>query len=97
ASPLDEYRARLRRWQTEHTASALRSRQLGNARLVTGLAAVAIAALAIGAGILSPWWLLLPIACFVVLAVLHDRADKLRDAALRGTAYYDRALARIEN
>ena len=81
----------------EHAASATRSRQLGNARLVTGLAAVAIAALAIGAGLLSPWWLLVPLAVFVVLAVLHDRADKRRDAALRGAAYYQRGLARIEN
>ena len=97
ASPLDEYRARAERWQAEHDASARRSRQLGNARLVTGLAAVAIAALAIGAGVISPWWLVVPLAVFVVLAVLHDRADKRRDAALRGTAYYDRALARLEN
>jgi len=97
ASPLDEYRARAERWQMEHAASATRSRQLGNARLVTGLAAVAIAALAIGAGLLSPWWLLVPLAVFVVLAVLHDRADKRRDAALRGAAYYQRGLARIEN
>ncbi len=96
-TPLDEYRARADRWRIQHTKSEQRSRQLGNARLFTGLAAVAIAALAIGAGVLSPWWLLLPLIVFVVLAILHDRADKQRDAALRGTAYYDRALARIEN
>jgi len=95
--PLEEYRARAERWRTQHTKSEHRSRQLGNARLATGLAAVAIAALAIGAGVLSPWWLLLPLIVFVVLAILHDRADKQRDAALRGAAYYERALARIEN
>ncbi len=97
ASPLEEYRSRLEHWQTEHAVSGVRSRQLGNARLVTGLAAVVIAGLAIGAGVLSPWWLLVPLVVFVVLAVMHDRADKRRDAALRGTAYYERALARIEN
>ena len=97
ASPLQEYRTRLERWQTEHAASEIRSRQLGNARLVTGLSAVAIAGLAIGAGVLSPWWLLVPLVVFVALAILHDRADKRRDAALRGTAYYERALARMEN
>ncbi len=64
-TPLDEYRARADRWRIEHTKSEQRSRQLGNARLATGLAAVAIAALAIGAGVLSPWWLLLPLAVFV--------------------------------
>ncbi|MDP9114236.1 MAG: DNA mismatch repair protein MutS, partial [Acidobacteriota bacterium] len=96
-TPLDEYRARTQRWRIQHTQSEQRSRQLGNARLATGLAAVVIAALAIGAGLLSPWWLLLPLVVFVVLAVLHDRADKQRDAALRGAAYYDRGLARMEN
>ena len=96
-SPLDEYRARLERWRTAHVASDRRSRQLGNARLLTGLAALAIAALAIGAGALSPWWLVVPVAAFVVLGILHDRSDKLRDRALRATAYYERALARIEN
>jgi MutS domain V len=97
ASPSEENRSRLDRWQTELTASGVRSRQLGNARLVTGLTAVAIAGLAIGAGVLSPWWLLVPVVVFVVLAVMHDRADKRHDAALRGTAYYERALARMEN
>ena len=96
-TPLDEYRARADRWRIQHTKSEHRSRQLGNARLATGLAAVAIAALAIGAGVLSPWWLLLPLLVFILLAILHDRADKQRDSALRGTAYYDRALARMEN
>jgi hypothetical protein len=97
ASPLEEYRSRLERWQTEHAASGIRSRQLGNARLITGLAAVAIAGLAIGAGVISPWWLLVPVVVFVALAILHDRADKRRDTALRGTTYYERALARMEN
>ncbi len=97
APPLEEYRSRLQRWQTEQTSSAIRSRQLGNARLVTGLAGVAIAGLAIGAGVLSLWWLLIPVVIFVVLAVMHDHADKRREAGLRGTAYYERALARMEN
>ena len=41
--------------------------------------------------------MLAPLAAFVVLAILHDRVDKRRDAALRGSAYYDGALARMEN
>ena len=96
-SPQDEYRARLERWQAALTASERRSRQLGNARLATGLAAVAIAAVAIGAGWISPWWLIAPLLVFIVLAVAHDRVDKLREAALRGSAYYQRALSRVEH
>src|SRR5260370_12190716 len=96
-SLIDEYRARAERWRAEHAASERRSRELGNARLATGLAAVAIAALAIGAGMISRWWLVAPLLVFVALAVVHDRVDKLRETALRGTAYYDRALARGEH
>src|SRR5258708_8419586 len=96
-SLIDEYRARAERWRAEHTAGERRSRRLGNARLATGLAAVVIAALAIGAGMISPWWLVAPLLVFVALAVVHDRVDQLRETPLRGTAYYDRALARGEH
>jgi hypothetical protein len=51
----------------------------------------------IGAGWISPWWLLLPLVVFIALAVVHDRVDKLRASGLRAMAYYDRALARVEN
>ena len=94
---IGEYRARAATWQTEHAASERRSRQLGNARLATGLAAVLIAGLSIGAGWFSPWWLLVPLGVFIVLAVLHDRIDQRRDAALRGADYYARALTRVEH
>jgi hypothetical protein len=68
---------------------------LGNARLVTGLAAVAIAALSLGAGRISPWWLLLPLVVFVAQAIVHDRIDRQRAAAARGVAYWERATGRI--
>ena len=97
ASLRDEYHARAERWRTAQAASERRSRRLGNARLATGLAAVAIAALAIGAGMISPWWLAAPVLVLVALAVAHDRVEKRREAALRGTTYYDRALARVEH
>lgn len=97
ASPLDEYRARAGRWQAELASAERLSHQLGNARLGTGMAAVAIAAMAIGAGWISPWWLLAPLVIFTALAVKHDRADQTRENASRATAYYQRALARVEH
>ena len=93
----NEYRVRSDKWRAEHTASERRSRRLGNARLATGLAAVAIAGLSIGAGWFSPWWLLAPLVVFVILAAIHSRVDVRRDASLRGSEYYARALARIEH
>jgi hypothetical protein len=95
--PRDEYRARLEYWRTTYATSDLRFRQIGNARLATGIVAVFLAAIAIGAGWISPWWLLLPLVAFIALAIVHDRVDKQRTSATRGAAYYDRALSRVEN
>ena len=95
--PRDEYRARLEYWRTTYATSDRRFRQIGNARLATGIVAVFLAAIAIGAGWISPWWLLLPLVVFIALAIVHDRVDKQRTSATRGAAYYDRALSRVEN
>jgi MutS-like protein len=80
-----------------HAVHDRRFHQLGNARLATGLAGVLIAALSIGASLLSPWWLVAPVAVFVILAIIHDRVDRTRLTALRAMAYYERALGRVEN
>ena len=95
--PREEYRSRLDRWRGEHARDDLLHRRLGNARLASGVLAVAIAALSLGAGRISPWWLLLPIVALAVLVVIHDRVDRALQRAARGMAYYERALARLEN
>jgi MutS-like protein len=96
-TPRDEYRARLEYWRATQATSDRRFRQIGNARLATGIAAVVVAAMAIGAGWISPWWLLVPVVVFIALAIVHDRVEKERASAARGAAYYDRALSRVEN
>jgi hypothetical protein len=58
---------------------------------------VAFAAISLGAGRISPWWLLLPIVALIVLVVIHDRVDRALRLAGRGIAYYERALARLDN
>ena len=58
---------------------------------------VAVAAISLGAGRISPWWLLLPIIALIVLVVIHDRVDRALRLAARGIAYYERALARLDN
>ena len=58
---------------------------------------VIVAALSLGAGRISPWWILLPILVLVVLVVIHDRVDRALRQAGRGVAYYERALARLDN
>ena len=95
--PLNEYNLRLEHWRKVHARGEARYRQLGNARLATGLAAVILAALAFGATLISGWWLIAPLVVFIALAVVHDRVEEARAAGARGVAYYERAIARLGN
>ena len=95
--PVDDYRERLDRWRREHVRSEMLHRRLGNARLTSGVLFVVVAAASLGAGRISPWWLVLPIVALMVLVVIHDRVDRALRRAGRGTAYYERALARLDN
>ncbi|HTV56344.1 MAG TPA: mismatch repair protein [Terriglobia bacterium] len=71
--------------------------QAGNAKLVTIAAALVMAWLVIYLRILSPFWLLAPIAIYIALAIFHERVNRLRSRAERSAVYYQRGLARIEN
>ena len=94
---MNEYRQRLSRWRAEHARSEQFNRQIGNGRLASGVLAVVIAALSLGAERISPWWMLLPILALIVLVLVHDRADRALRRAARGIVYYERALGRLEN
>jgi hypothetical protein len=55
------------------------------------------AAVSIGAGWISVWWLLAPVALSIALAVVHELVERRRAEAARAMAYYERALARVED
>jgi MutS domain V len=93
----EQYRSRLQQAQAAGTLKDQRFGQLSNARLITGLAALALAGMSIGAGLFSLWWLIAPVAVFITLAIMHDRVDRDRERARRAAAYYDRLLGRVEN
>ncbi len=97
SQPAQEYHSRLETHQVARDLWQRRHRVAGNARLVTGLAAVAIAGVSIGVSWISPWWLLIPGVTFVGLAIYLSRVERSLDAASRGVTYYERGLARVEN
>ena len=72
-NPLAEYQSRL----TERRAVAEREqkqfRSIGNARLATGIAGVAMGFFVFGEVVISVWWLLLPVVIFSILVVAHAR------------------------
>jgi MutS domain V len=95
--PSEHYRARLDHWLATNQQSEKQYRTLVRARVATGLVAVAIAAVALGATAISPWWLLAPLAAFVVLVVVHSRVDQVRSTSARAIVYFERSDARLTN
>jgi hypothetical protein len=95
--PVNRYRQRLDDWRKEHVRNGVLHRRLGNARLASGILVVVVAAVSLGAERISAWWLLAPAAALLVLVVIHDHVDRALRLAARGMAYYERALARLED
>ena len=96
-NPLAEYRARLdaRRRATEELERQFR--RIGNARLASALAAVAVGFLVFGEVWISVWWLLLPLGIFTVLVILHARIVERLQRRKRAIQFYERGLARLES
>jgi hypothetical protein len=91
----DEYRRRRDARRADVAAAERRSDALSWARV----AAFALAAVAVWAA----WThrapgsvILVPVVAFVVLVVVHDRADRARRHALRAVEYWEQGLARME-
>jgi hypothetical protein len=95
--PSEVYRARFNGWSERLARAERRYSEFGNARLATGVAAVAVTGFSIGTSMISVWWLVVPVAIFIVLAVILHRLDEEREAAKRGVGYYTRAIGRMED
>jgi len=95
-SPLEEYQARLeeRRRTSQHLEGQFR--RIGNARLAAGFAAAAVAFCVFGEVWISVWWLLLPVAVFAALVVLHARVVERLERSHRAIQFFERGMARLE-
>lgn len=97
SGPRAVYLARLQTLRGEIARLSRDEARYAAARLVTAGVAALVLWLALGAGRLSAWWLVLPGGVFLALVVGHDRAIRRRDAAARAVAFYERGLARVED
>lgn len=95
--PHAEYRKRLEARRALVAAHEGRHILLGNLRLAVVLAAAALAWLSFAEGLLTPWWLIAPLAVFTALAVVHDRVLQARRQAARAVTFYERGQARLED
>ena len=99
--PSDDPRAEyVRRLEALKTAQALYERQhhsLGMGKLALGGVTLVVIGLALVAKVVSVLWVSAPLFAMVVLAIIHERVLKRRGRCSRTVAYYERALARIDN
>jgi len=96
-SPLEEYRSRLADRRQASVRLEKQFRYIGNARLASGLAALVVAFLVFGEVWISFWWLLVPLAVFAALVVVHSRVVQRLERSQRAIQFYERGLARLED
>jgi hypothetical protein len=93
--PAAAYRARISETDAALVDSDRRHGLLANIRLATAAAALVIGWLAYG-GSVSWWWLAVPAAVFIGLAVAHDRVLGAAGRLRRVREFYARGLARMD-
>ncbi len=96
-SPLAEYRARLEARRRVSELEQKQFRRIGKARLAAGFAAIVVAFFVFGEVWISPWWLLVPLAVFGALVIVHARVIEHLDRSIRAAQFYDRGIARLED
>lgn len=94
--PAAIYQDRLASHRSAHALLEQLDARYAYTRLGVFALAIAIGFIAWRAAV-TPWIFLAPGAAFLVLIARHDRLIRARDAAARAIAYYERAMARIED
>jgi hypothetical protein len=95
--PRDEHARRLELRRTAAGRLGRRDLALSRARLATAVSAAILAWLSWGRELLSAGWLLLPVAVFAVLVVVHERTVRRKDRLERAARFHDEALARLDD
>jgi len=95
--PRVEYGSRL---ETQVRIVATRERhhlRIGNVKLAVVAAALVLVWLCFGRHLVSARWLLLPVATYLALAIVHEQIIRARAHAATAAAFYRAGIARIED
>ncbi len=68
----------------------------GYARLLLAFLCLVMGWIVFGMHAAPGWWMIAPVAGFIALVVIHDRAQRLMERAERAAAFYRRGLDRLE-
>lgn len=96
-APRREYVRRLESFATRQSRYESQHRRLGMVKLALAGVTLVLVGLALGAKVISVLWALAPPIAFVALAVIHERVLERLGRRSRAVAYYQRALARVDN
>jgi hypothetical protein len=97
SDPLGEYSKRL---QSHLEAAAVYNRthiRIGNLKLAAIAGGLVLLWFVYSKHALTGYWLLAPLAVYVLLAILHERALRGRGRAEMAVAFYKQGIARIED
>jgi hypothetical protein len=94
--PRSTYELLLRERRAEIAALEARHRKLGHAKIGVAGAGVALVWLALAKGGASILWVLLPIAVFVVLVVIHEKLLKQLELRRRAALFFEKGIARLD-
>lgn len=96
-SPAQEYSQRIRAREERVAHFNSTHIRLGNARVALAVLAIALAWLALFRHTISFWWLSVPLATFVAVAVWHSKILRQLRCAERAVIFYRNGIARIED
>jgi hypothetical protein len=96
-SPSEEYqkRQKAREMRVSHFEKV--HRRFGNIRLFLVIATLIAGWFSLHLDAFSPWWLLVAVAVFLAIAILHAKVLRQRTCAERAVDFYRKGLARIED
>ena len=95
-SPREVYDQRLSERRAETQQRELRHGRMGYAQLAVVIVAAIVVWQSLSTEAFSILWVLIPIAAFVALLVIHDRLLKVLERRRRSARYFERALARLD-
>ncbi len=96
-SPSEEYKNRQQAREALVAHFERLHRRFGNVRLLVVIATLIAAWFSLHRDAFSPWWLLLALALFLAIAILHAKVLRKHSCAERAVEFYRNGLARIED
>jgi len=72
-------------------------RRISNSRLGVFLVGVAVALVGFDTSMWSPWWVVVPLAVFMALVLVHDRVITARVRGDRAVTFYEHGVARVQD